>query len=167
MSYTAGSFGDAKLDIVGIVGSRGPDEERGRPTGWTDAGLIARLIARILELKPDATIVSGGAPSGVDYMVRMTCLLLRLCDGKHIEENPISVDCPLPHFYEFKAQWRGPDGKTNRHAGHDRNDKLVRHCSLVLALFGPGERTPGTSDVIRRCHTYNVPVMVYQDGIWT
>ena len=154
-------------DVIGIIGSRGPDTEKGR-VGWTDSVLVMRLMARIIEVRPNATVVSGGAPSGVDYMVRNCAALLHFCNGEHIRQDPTTVDCRLPHFYEFLAEWRGKDGRGefNRRAGFERNDKLVRHCGLVLALLAPGEWTPGTSDVIRRCRDYDIPVMIYHEGVW-
>lgn len=159
---------DSLPDVIGIVGSRGPDPSRGRDTGWTDSRLVSRLVRRAYQINPRISIVSGGAPSGVDHDVAMVCKLLRFCDAKHIDEDPTSVDCPEPHFYEFKALWHGKSGRepTNRLAGFDRNDKLVRHVGLVLALFGPGEMTPGTSDTVRRCRQYNVPVLIYHEGVW-
>jgi hypothetical protein len=159
-------------DVVGIVGSRGPDESRGRPTGWTDYQLVLRLMGRIQTVRRSrgriATIVSGGAPSGVDFHARLAARNLGMCFGEHLIADPTTVDCPNDHFHEIKALWRGRDGKAplNRHAGMERNDKLVRHCGLVLALFAPGEWTPGTSDVIRRCREYDIPVLIYHEGVW-
>ena len=151
--------------VIGIVGSRGPDEERGRPVGWTNHALVPRLVRRILQSNPQVTIISGAAPSGVDHMVAMTCRLLHFCDGEHIKIDPTSVDCGCPHFYEFEAQWR-KDGKFNKLAGFERNDKLVRHVGLLIAMFAPGEMTPGTSDAVRRARAYDIPVLVYHEGAW-
>lgn len=159
-------------DVVGIVGSRGPNRERGRLTGWDDYPLILRLAARIQSVRHDqgwpATIVSGGAPSGVDFQTRLACRSLGFCFGEHLIADPTSVDCPNDHFHEFKALWRGADGNgpQNRLAGFERNNKLVRHCGLVLALFAPGEWTPGTHDVIRKCREYGIDVLIYHEGVW-
>lgn len=158
-------------DIVGIVGSRGPDLLRNRPTGWTNYPLVLELCRRVQKNRHEqgepATIVSGGATSGVDRHVRMACQSLKFCFGEHLVKDPTTVDCPKDHFHEIPAQWRNPDGTTNRKAGFERNDKLVRHCSLVIALFAPGKRTPGTSHVIERCRVHEIPFMVYHEGVWT
>lgn len=157
---------DTLPDVVGIVGSRGPDIERDRFTGWTNRWLVRRLIKRAVEIRPNISIISGAAPSGVDRMTHEICLdELCFCNAKHIEENPTTVDCPLPHFYEFAAQWRR-DGKFNKMAGFERNDKLVRHVGLLIALFAPGDMTPGTSDAVARARRYNIPVLVYHEGAW-
>jgi hypothetical protein len=141
-------------------------------TGFTEYGLILNLCARIRRVRRaagwQATIVSGGAPSGVDRYVRIACRNLGFCMGEHLRTDPTSVDCPNDHFHEIPALWHGPDGKgsLNRQAGFERNDKLVRHCGLVLALFGPGEWTPGTADVVRKCREYDIPVLIYHEGVW-
>jgi hypothetical protein len=159
-------------DTIGIVGSRGPDIERGRPTGWNDYPLVLRLATKIQKVRRasglPATIISGGAPSGVDAQVRLACRNLGFCFGEHLKLDPTSVDCPNDHFHEIRALWNGPDGRgpKNRLAGFERNDKLVRHCGLVLALFAPGEWTPGTSDVVRKCREHGVPVLIYHEGAW-
>jgi hypothetical protein len=163
---------DTLPDVIGIVGSRGPDLERGRPVGWTDYNLILNLCARIAKKRHEAgwpaTIVSGGAPSGVDRHVRIACRNLSFCFGEHLIADPTSVDCPRDHFHEIPAQWNGPDGKgrLNRNAGFERNNKLIRHCGLVIALFAPGQTTPGTADVCRKAREYEIPLLVYQEGRW-
>ena len=159
-------------DIIGIVGSRGPDHQRGRWSGWTDYQLVLRLVGRIQQIRRaggrPATIISGGASSGVDHHVRVACRSLGFCFGEHLIADPTSVDCPNDHFHEIRALWRGADGKQplNRHAGFERNDKLVRHCSLVIALFAPGEWTAGTHDVVRKAREYDIPVLIYHEGHW-
>ena len=149
---------DTLPDVIGIIGSRGPDLGR---TGWTDRRLIDRLIDRILAIRADVTIISGGASSGVDNMVMEACWARHLCECS-------ALACQKAHFHEIRALWRGPygSGSFNPQAGFMRNDKLVRHCQLVIALFAPGEMTPGTSDAVRRCRKYDIPVLVYHRGIW-
>ena len=162
---------DTLPDVIGIVGSRGPDPIRGRPTGFTDFALVHRLMLRILTAQHArgrvATIVSGGAPSGVDYFVHRTAKMLGMCFGEHLRIDPTTVNCPRDHFHEFIAEWHGKDGKgpLNRQAGFDRNEKLVRHCGLLIALYGP-EVTSGTQDAINRARKWNIPTLVYQDGRW-
>lgn len=162
-------------DIVGIVGSRGPDPERGRLTGWPSQRFrfVLNLMARILELRHDRglllTIVSGGASSGVDRQVRVAARSLGMCFGEHMKTDPTSVDCPNDHFFEFLAEWHGPDGRgpLNRHAGYERNDKLVRHCGLLIALFADGEKTGGTSHAVSRAKYHQIPALIYHEGTWT
>ena len=142
-------------------------------TGWPQSRypLVLNLMARIIKIRRDAgliaTIVSGGASSGVDYQVRLGARSLGMCFAEHMDTDPTSVDCPNDHCHEFKALWRGPDGKLNRQAGFERNDKLVRHCGLVIALFADGERTPGTSDTLRRAKHHDIPSLIYHEGTWT
>lgn len=158
---------DRLPDVIGVIGSRGPDASRGRLTGWTNYPLVRDIAKRALMVKPNIQIVSGGAPSGVDSMIRHACLReLGFCDADHIRVDPTSVDCQRPHFHEFKAAWRNPDGSQNKRAGFERNDLLVRHVGLLLALYAPGELTPGTTHAIERARAHSVPVMVYQEGIW-
>lgn len=158
-------------DVIGIVGSRGPDPIRGRPTGFTDYPLVHALVLRIITAQRKAgriaTIVSGGAPSGVDYFVNRAARTLGMCFGEHLRIDPTTVNCPKDHFHEIPALWRGASGREplNRQAGHDRNDKLVRHCGLLIALFGPNA-TSGTQDAINRAREYEIPVLVYQNGRW-
>jgi len=164
---------DTLPDVVAIVGSRGPDLVKGR-VGWplSGYGLIVQLVGRIQTVRHEAgmpaTIISGGASSGVDRQVRIACRNAAFCDGAHIKADPTSVDCRRDHFHEILALWHGSDGKgpLNRQAGFERNDKVVRHAGLVLALFGPGEWTPGTHDVVRKCREYDVPVLIYHEGVW-
>jgi len=164
---------DQLPDVVGIVGSRGPDREKGR-VGWPldRYNLIVQLVGRIQDRRHRvgklATIVSGGAPSGVDRQVQIACRNAGICFGEHLLTDPTSVDCQNDHFHEIPALWHGADGKQplNRHAGYERNDKLVRHCGLVLALFADGALTSGTNDVVRRCREYDIPVLTYHEGVW-
>lgn len=159
---------DTLPDVVGIVGSRGPDPVKQR-VGWDNYPLILNIVRRIQNVRHAAglvaTIVSGGAPSGVDFQTKVACRNLAFCFGEHLVKDPTSVDCGRDHFHEFMAKWR-VGGEFNRRAGFDRNDLLVRHCGLVLALLAPGEWTPGTSDVIRRCREYDIPVLIYHEGVW-
>ena len=159
-------------DVIGIVGSRGPDPTRGRAVGFTDFALIHRLMLRIITAQHkagrQAMIVSGGAPSGVDYYANRAAKMLKLCFGEHLRLDPTSVACPKDHFIEIPALWHGADGKgpLDRHAGFERNEKLVRHCGLLIALYAPGDPTPGTTDAINRARHWEIPVLVYQDGVW-
>lgn len=162
-------------DVVGIVGSRGVDRQRGRDYGWPLEGynLVLDLVARIQKVRREAGlkafIVTGDAPSGVDFQVRLACRNLSLCNADHVASDPLSVDCLNDHYAVFPAYWHGPDGKgkLNRHAGFERNERLVRHCGLLIALLAPDvEFTPGTADAIRRAREWDVPVLWYQNGSW-
>lgn len=158
---------DRLPDAIGVIGSRGPDPSQGRTTGFTDYSLVLGIAKRAVAAKPNIQIVSGGAPSGVDAMIRHACLReLKFCDADHIRRDPTSVDCERPHFHEFKAAWRNADGSKNARAGFERNDLLVRHVGLLLALYAPGEPTPGTRHAIERARAHNIPVMIYQEGVW-
>jgi hypothetical protein len=158
-------------DVIGIVGSRAPDPQRGRMTGWGLDGypLIAQIVGRIQKVRHaaggPATIVSGGA-NGVDRQVRVACRNAAFCFAEHMAIDPTSVDCPRDHFHEFLAQWELPDGSKDPQAGFRRNDKLVRHVGLLIAFLAPGEFTPGTADAIRRAREYEIPVLWFQEGRW-
>jgi len=142
-------------------------------TGWPLEGykLILNLVGRIVDVRrgwgETAHIVTGDAPSGVDFQVRLACRNLSLCSTEHIQMDPLSVDCLNDHYTVFPAYWHGRDGKgkLNRLAGFERNERLVRHCGLLIALFGP-DATPGTQDAINRAREWDVPVLVYQNGRW-
>jgi hypothetical protein len=172
MTVELAQWSETLPSVVGIVGSRGPDPEKGR-VGWPDDGslLIGQLVARIRDVRRaaglSAYVVTGDAPSGVDRQVRHALIQQRWCSSEHITRDPLSVDCPNDHYHVFPAYWHGRDGKAklNRLAGFERNERLVRHCGLLIALFGP-DATPGTQDAINRAREWEVPVLVYQNGRW-
>ena len=135
---------------VAISGSRGPDPERGRLTGWTDIAFVERVMRRILERGDRINV--GDAPSGVDRHVA------EIWDGAWWTEA-----YPSEYVKTFEARW-AIEGKR---AGHNRNDWMMSESDELIALFAPGPRTPGTSDAIECARRRGLPIHVYHEGEWS
>lgn len=86
------------------------------------------------------TIVSGGA-RGVDSMAQRAAT-----------EFGVAFQC-------FPADWK----RYGKQAGMLRNQQIVDAADEILAFFG-SDRTPGTSDTIRRATVKGIPTTVFQDG---
>ena len=108
------------------------------------------------------TVFSGGA-RGVDTLVREACVELdfHVCAGVPFDE-PIDGD----HFVEYLAIWRA-FGKLDRGAGYKRNRRIVSEVDMVVALFAPGPRSPGTSHTVQLAVEKGVPVHIFHEGVWT
>lgn len=85
-------------------------------------------------------LVSGGA-RGVDAMAERAA-----------QEFSVPIEV-------HKADWK----RYGRRAGILRNADIVAAADELLAFFGR-ERTPGTSDSIRRAIAKRIPVAIFEDG---
>lgn len=143
-------------EIVAIVGSR----------EFNDETVVERVVCGLVADDAVVTIISGGA-RGADSLVRETCRRL----GFHFCLEDVSdpyglTHLPMPHhFCEMKADWR-PNGRYNPRAGYERNARLVRHASMVIALFAPGPRSGGTTDTIERARAAHLPTHIFHEGRW-
>jgi hypothetical protein len=63
----------------------------------------------------------------------------------------------------YLANWK----KEGKAAGHNRNGKMIADADMLIALFAPGPRTPGTSDAVRQAKAKGIPVHIYHEGTWT
>lgn len=147
---------------VGIVGSRnlgwcGYQHGRSMPPS-TDELDHARVCPQVVEKvrmriivtrashqKGFEGIVSGGA-SGADSLAKTAC------DELHIK---CVVYPPKP----------GPEPFWQR--AKTRNQKIVDRSDMLIAVFAPGPRSPGTSDTIERALTKGIPLHVWHEGRWS
>ena len=132
---------------VAISGSRGPDPLRGRPLGWTDIDFVEVLMKGLLAAGD--TIHVGDAPSGVD---------------RHVAEVWAGAEWTEAYASDrvrtFEARWE----IEGRRAGHNRNDWMISESDFLIALFGPGPETPGTTNAIECAIRRGVPFMVAKQG---
>lgn len=136
---------------VAISGSRGPDPERGRPTGWTEFDVVLRVMRRLHDRADVERVNVGDAPSGVDRHVA------EIFDGDTTFE-----DKPIGWLETYKARW-AIEGKR---AGHNRNGWMISESDALIALFAPGPRTPGTSNAVDHARRKGIPVAIYHEGTW-
>jgi len=102
--------------------------------------IIGQLLIKHDELK----VYSGGA-KGADAMAATICHELGVvCE----EIKPASG--PEPFWFRAKV----------------RNQKIVDHSEMLIAIFAPGPRSPGTSDTVQRALQKGIPVHVYDNGRW-
>ena len=61
-----------------------------------------------------------------------------------------------------------PDGGSDPFwmRAHARNQRIVDKVDVLVALFSSSQRSPGTSDTIRRAKAKGSPVWVWQEGVW-
>jgi predicted Rossmann fold nucleotide-binding protein DprA/Smf involved in DNA uptake len=139
--------------IVGIVGSR----------EFEDVALVDRIVRGFAASEEGATIVSGGA-RGADSLVREACRRWGFHFCLEDESDPHGLaHLPLPlHFCEMKADWK----KNGKRAGFLRNERLVRHVQMVIALFAPGPLSSGTSHTVRLAREAGLRVHTYHEGRW-
>lgn len=136
--------------IVGIVGSRHyrPDE------------LIADLLTALERSNPDAlTVVSGGEPTGVDMAVEEACR----ASGYHFCMEDSDTIGHLTMAFHFAAIL--PENGSAR-AKFARNSKVVRHVNEIIALYRGPERSPGTSDTVRKARKAGIPTFEHMNGAW-
>lgn len=107
-----------------------------------------RLIVSRASVQPDFEgVVSGGA-SGADSLAKEAADELGL--GKR--------------FLELLPK---PGTTPYRDRAFERNQKIVDKAGMLIAVFAPGPRSPGTSDTIHRALVKGIPVHVWHNGKWT
>lgn len=111
--------------------------------------LMLKVVTRLATEHGEAlTIVSGGA-KGADTLAMDAAEMLGI-PKKRRKEIPVpSGNAP------FRDRALG------------RNTKIVENADMVIALFGPGRRSPGTSDTVRKALTKGIPVHVWHEGRWS
>ncbi len=109
---------------------------------FTDYALLKATLAKV---KGTVTgIVSGGA-RGADSL-----------GGRYAREHGI----PLT---EFPAQWKKPDGSTDRGAGMRRNSDIVNAADALIAFWDGESR--GTADSLQKAIERGIPkYIVYYKG---
>jgi hypothetical protein len=111
---------------------------------FTDQRLVERVVQRLLD--EGDTIVIGDAPAGVDLFAWAYLRNIHWATwNRHI------------------ADW----DKVGRAAGHQRNGRMLDMADRLIAIFAPGERTPGTSDCVKQAFERGLPVHVFHEGSWS
>ncbi len=109
---------------------------------FTNTRAILVVLAGVVALDPDATIVEGGA-RGADRIAARQSVVVRL------------------RVEEFPADWDGPDGKR---AGFVRNQKMLDSGidEVHAFLSKPLSDSRGTADMVRRARAAGVPVYLHR-----
>jgi hypothetical protein len=112
--------------------------------GFADAPLVAEVVRGLVaEFGSSLEIVSGGAP-GADT------LGIAAARGAGATNREILPD---------HATW-GPEAHSRR------NLALAEAADVVVAFFGPGPRSPGTSETLGFARARGIPARVHHDGRW-
>lgn len=110
--------------------------------------LVMSVVTRLAKrYGDDLRIVSGGA-KGADTLAMDAAEMLGI-PKKRRKEYPVPP---------------GPAPFRDRALG--RNTKIVDNSDMVIALFGPGKRSPGTSDTVRKAKEQGKPVHIWHEGQW-
>jgi L-asparaginase/Glu-tRNA(Gln) amidotransferase subunit D len=115
-------------------------------TAWLT---MLKVVGRLWADEQIEGIVSGGAP-GADTMAREAAEMF----GWTIKNG---------HFKEIPVP-SGSDPFWKR--AKDRNSKVVAKAGLVIALFGAGPRSPGTTDTVTKALEAKIPVHIWHEGRW-
>lgn len=111
---------------------------------FTDRHFVEKVAARLLE--NDHHLIIGDAPNGVDDF---------LFKYLHREVH-------WAHWSREIAQWK----TYGRAAGHERNGRMINRADMLVAIFAPGPRTPGTSDAYEQAASREIPIWTYHEGTW-
>ena len=118
--------------------------------------VVTRLVMQHPELtqpimpkeKPEWGLVSGGA-RGADT------LLMDAAKMQGVPAGRLKVIRPKTGNRPFAERAK------------ERNTKVVEISDELIALFGPGPRSPGTSDTVSKALAKKIPTHVWHDGRWT
>ena len=118
----------------------------------TCPSIKARELVRHIVVKwstrPGFQGIVSGAAIGADSLAREACELL----GTTILEIPVPS---TPREASFRERALG------------RNSTIVAKADVVVALFSPGPRSPGTSDTLRKAKQKGVPTYIWHQGSWS
>lgn len=110
--------------------------------------LVLKVVTRLVtQHGEDLSIVSGGA-RGADTLAMDAAEMLGIPKSRRKEITPR----PGPESFAFRAK--------------ARNTKIVEKADMVIALFGPGRRSPGTTDTVTKAKAKGIPVHVWHEGQW-
>lgn len=110
----------------------------------SDAHLVEHVLERLLE-RGDFIII-GDAPDGVDAFAY-----------DYLEY------IPSDRWKRYYANWHN----LGRAAGHFRNGDMLETADMLIAMFAPGQLTPGTQDACRQAAARRLPIHVFHEGKWT
>lgn len=111
--------------------------------------LMLKIVGRLMaEHGSELTLVSGGA-KGADTLAMDAAEMLGL-PAKRRKVIPV------------------PDGAAPfRDRALGRNTKIVDKADMLIAVFGPGRRSSGTSDSLRKAIAKGIPTHVWHEGRWS
>lgn len=150
---------------VGIVGSRtlGSCECSSRAKHWPPTESekahsetcpkaiewlrMIKIVGKLIAEHPDLTIVSGGA-QGADTLAIDAGKLLGMPD-KNLKVYPVQSGASA--FWERAKR---------------RNQQIVDHSDMLIAVFARGPRSSGTSDTVERALEKGIPTHVWHNGSW-
>lgn len=153
---------------VGIVGSRSLGECAcsARAKSWPptlEEAAHAEECPKVVEWIRMLTIVgrwmkhedlegftSGGAP-GADTLAQGAAEL----SGYTLANKTFKL---------FPVQ-KGPGSFAER--AHRRNQQIVDRADVIVAVFAPGPRSPGTTNTLTKAKAKGIPSYVYHNGRWT
>jgi hypothetical protein len=104
--------------------------------------IVGQLVAKY---EDDLLVISGGA-IGADTMAEEACDLLKV---------------------KFKKVEIKPGREPFAARAHARNTRLVEKADMLVAVFSPGPRSPGTSDTLRKAIAKGIVTHVYHEGRWS
>ena len=107
----------------------------------TMLGIVTRLTKR----EDFEGVVTGGAP-GADTLAEQACGVL-------------GVPC------EVLRPKKGPEPFAVR--AKARNTRIVEKVDMLIALYAPGPRSPGTTDTVTKARQKGIPVHVWHEGKWS
>jgi hypothetical protein len=111
--------------------------------------LMLSIVTRLAGQHGDDLHLVSGAAKGADTLAMGAAEVLGI-PKKRLKEIPVP---------------NGPAPFRDRALG--RNTKIVAKADMVIAVFGPGPRSPGTSDTIRKALEKGIPVHVWHEGQWS
>lgn len=141
---------------VGIVGSRGfglcgclgDRTKHARPSDcrMVQAFQLSLSIITRLAQDPEFEGVVSGEAAGADSLAKTAAKMLDV----PYKGYPVK---PGPEPFAYRAK--------------RRNGEIVAKSSMVIALYAPGPRSPGTTDTVTKAKTAGLPVHIYHEGRWS
>lgn len=113
--------------------------------------LVLKVVTRLVTEHGDQLHIVSGAAQGADTLAMMAAKMLGMPESR-LKEIPVPS---APRSQSFAQRAKG------------RNTKIVDKADLLIALFGPGARSRGTTDTVTKALSKGIPVHVWHAGRWT
>lgn len=111
--------------------------------------LALKVVTRLATQHGEELHIVSGAAKGADTLAMDAAKTLGIPKSR-LKEIPV------------------PSGSAPfRERALGRNTKIVAKADLVIALYGPGRRSPGTTDTVSKAKAKGIPVHVWHEGQWT
>lgn len=112
---------------------------------FTDRRFVELVVERLLA-RGDHIII-GDAPNGVDDFA-----------WDYLKQR-----VHWAHWTRYIAHWT----LHGRAAGHERNGRMLDHpADQLIAIFAPGEFTPGTQNCVQQAFAKSIPIFTFHEGAW-